>query len=152
MERISDHWRNMGVRISIFRWWQHAGSIQRSTSALKTPKGIKMSYPYPYHLLPFKTYQEWLDTDWKSLIHCVRDLQNQCVYLESSYATPYQQYDNMLDFLSDDCIRQINDIWHELLDIRLALLCNKELSTLLQLQWNGSTKSNLWSCSLFSPL
>ena len=110
-----------------------------------------MSYPYPYHLLPFKTYQEWFDADWKSLIHCVHNLQNQCVYLESSYATPYQQYDNMLDFLSDDCIRQINDIRHELLDIRLALLCNEELSTLLRLQWNGSTKSNLQNCSLFSP-
>ena len=30
-----------------------------------------MSYPYPYHLLPFKTYQEWFDADWKSLIQCV---------------------------------------------------------------------------------
>ena len=93
-----------------------------------------MSYPYPYHLLPFTMYQEWFDADWKSLIHCVCDLQNQCVYLELIYATPYQQYDNVLDFLSDDCIWQVNDLQHELLDIRLALLCGKELSTLLQLQ------------------
>ena len=80
-------------------------------------------------------YQEWFDDDWKSLIQCVSSLQNECVYLELSYATPYQQYDNVLDFLLEDCIWQVNNIWHELLDIRLALLCGKELSTLLWLQW-----------------
>ena len=58
----------------------------------------------------------------------------ECVYLELSYATPYQQYDNMLDYLSEDCIRQVNNIRHKLLDIRLALLCDEELSTLLRLQ------------------
>ena len=91
-------------------------------------------YPYPYHLLPFKTYLEWFDVDWKSLIQCVRGLQNKCVYLESIYATPQQQVDNILDWLSDNCIRQANNIWHKILDIRLALLCGEELSTLLQLQ------------------
>ena len=90
-----------------------------------------MSYLYPYHLLPFKTYQEWFDANWKSLIQCVHSLQNECVYLKLSYATPYQQYDNELDFLLEDCIQQANNIRHELLDIRLALLCGEELSTLL---------------------
>ena len=93
-----------------------------------------MSYPYPYHLLPFETYQEWFDDDWKSLIQCVHGLQNECVYLELSYATPHQQYDNVLDYLSEDCIQQVNNIRHELLDMRLALLCGNELSTLLHLQ------------------
>ena len=54
--------------------------------------------------------------------------------MELIYATPYQQYDNVLDYLSDNCIWQINNIQHELLDIRLALLCGEELSTLLRLQ------------------
>ena len=90
-----------------------------------------MSYPYLYHLLLFKTYQEWFNANWKSLIQCVRGLQNKCVYLELSYATPYQQYDNVLDFLLEDCIQQANNIQHELLNIRLALLCGEELSTLL---------------------
>ena len=93
-----------------------------------------MSYPYTYRLLLFETYQEWFDADWKSLIHCIRGLQNECIYMELSYATRYQQYDNVLDYLSEDCIRQVNNIRHELLDIRLALLCGEELSTLLQLQ------------------
>ena len=93
-----------------------------------------MSYPYPYHLLPFETYQEWFGTDWKSLIQCVRGLQNECVYLELTYATPHQQFNNVLDWLSDDCIRQANDIRHELLDMRLALLCGEDPSTLLHLQ------------------
>ena len=47
-----------------------------------------MSYPYPYHLLPFETYQEWFDADWKSLIQCVRGLQNECIYLELTYTPP----------------------------------------------------------------
>ena len=92
-----------------------------------------MSYLYPYHLLPFEIYREWFDTDWKSLIQGVRVLQNECVYFESIYTTPQQQFDNVLDWLSDDCIQQANDIQHEILDIRLALLCSKEISTLLQL-------------------
>ena len=37
MERISDHWCDVGIRIGIFWWWQHANSIQRSTSTLKIP-------------------------------------------------------------------------------------------------------------------
>ena len=93
-----------------------------------------MSFPYPYHLLPFETYQEWFDADWKSLIQCVRGLQNECVYLEAAYATSHPQHDYVLDWISDDCIRLANDIRHELLDIRLALLCGEELSTLLRLQ------------------
>ena len=93
-----------------------------------------MSYPYPYHLLPFEIYQEWFDADWKSLIHCVRGLQNKCIYMELTYTAPHQQYNNMLDWLSEDCIRQVNNIQHKLLDIRLALLCGEELSTLLRLQ------------------
>ena len=93
-----------------------------------------MSYPYPYHLLPFEVYRKWFNTDWKSLIQGVRTLQNECVYFKSIYATPQQQFDNVLDWLSDDCIRQANDIQHEILDIRLALLCGEEISTLLRLQ------------------
>ena len=54
--------------------------------------------------------------------------------MELTYAAPHQQYDNVLDWLSKDCIRQVNNIWHELLDIRLVLLCGEELSTLLHLQ------------------
>ena len=27
-----------------------------------------------------------------------------------SYAAPHQQYDNMLDWLSEDCIQQVNNI------------------------------------------
>ena len=69
-----------------------------------------MSYPYPYHLLLFKTYQEWFDANWKSLIQCVRSLQNEFFYLELSYATPYQQYNNALDFLLEDSIRQVDNI------------------------------------------
>ena len=56
-----------------------------------------MSYPYPYHLLPFETYQEWFDADWKSLIQCVRGLQNECIYLEAIYATSHPQHDYVLD-------------------------------------------------------
>ena len=93
-----------------------------------------MSYPYLYHLLLFKTYQEWFDADWKILIHNVQGLQNDCVYLKLSYTTSHPQHDNVLDYLSEVCILQVNDIRHELLDIRLALLCGEELSTLLQLQ------------------
>ena len=93
-----------------------------------------MSYPYPYHLLPFETYQEWFDADWKSLIHCVCGLQNKCVYLKLFYTAPHPQCNNVLDYLSEVCILQVNDIRHELLDIRLALLCGEELSTLLWLQ------------------
>ena len=93
-----------------------------------------MSYPYPYHLLPFKMYQEWFNADWKSLIHNVRRLQNDCVYIKLSYAASHPQYDNMLDYLLEVCILQVNDIRHELLDIRLVLLCGEELSTLLRLQ------------------
>ena len=93
-----------------------------------------MSYPYPYQLLPFETYKEWFDKDWKSLIQGVRSLQNECIYLESTYAASHPQYDYELDWRLDDCIRLANDIRHELLDIRLALLCKNELSTLLRLQ------------------
>lgn len=93
-----------------------------------------MSYPYLYHLLPFETYKEWFNADWKSLNNHVCSLQNKCVYLELSYNTSHPQHDHILDFLSEDCILQANDIRHELLNIRLALLCGKELSTLLQLQ------------------
>ena len=90
-----------------------------------------MSYPYPYHLLPFETYQEWFDANWKSLIHNVRGLQNDCVYIELSYTASHPQYNNMLDYLLEICILQVNDIRHKLLDIRLVLLCGEELSTLL---------------------
>ena len=90
-----------------------------------------MSYLYPYHLLLSKTYQEWFNADWKSLIHCVQGLQNECIYLELSYTMTHLQHDNMLDYLSEVCILQVNDIRHKLLDIRLALLCGEELSTLL---------------------
>ena len=93
-----------------------------------------MSYPYPYHLLPFKIYQEWFNANWKSLIQCVQGLQNECIYMEPTYTAPHQHYDNILDWLSDNCIQQANNIRHELLDIRLALLCGEELSTLLRLQ------------------
>ena len=93
-----------------------------------------MSYPYPYHLLPFETYKEWFDADWKSLIHNVCGLQNECVYLELSFATSHPLQDHILDFISEDCILQANNIQHEILNIRLALLCGDNLSTLLRLQ------------------
>ena len=92
-----------------------------------------MSYPYSYHLLPFETYQEWFNADWKSLIHCVCGLQNECIYLELSYAMSHPQHDNVLDYLSEVCILQVNDIRHKLLNIKLVLLCGEELSTLLRL-------------------
>ena len=93
-----------------------------------------MSYPYPYHLLPFETYKEWFDADWKSLIHNVRGLQNEWVYLELSFATSHPPHDHVLDFISEDCILQANNIRYEILNIRLTLLCGDDLSTLLQLQ------------------
>ena len=69
-----------------------------------------MSYPYLYHLLPFKTYKEWFDADWKSLINNVRGLQNECVWLELSYAMPHPPQDHILDFILEDCILQANNI------------------------------------------
>ena len=63
-----------------------------------------MSYPYPYHLLPLETYQEWFDADWKSLIRCIQGLQNECIYLESIYATSHPQFNYVLDWLLDNCI------------------------------------------------
>ena len=35
VERLSSYRCNMGIRIGIFRWWQYADSIQRSTPTLK---------------------------------------------------------------------------------------------------------------------
>ena len=93
-----------------------------------------MSYPYLYHLLPFKTYKEWFDADWKSLIHNVCGLQNECMWLELSFAMPYPPQDHALDFILEDFILQANDIQHKILNMRLALLCGDELSTLLWLQ------------------
>ena len=90
-----------------------------------------MSYPDPYHLLPFKTYKEWFDADWKSLIHNVHGLQNECVWLELSFTMPYLPQDHALDFILEGCILQANDIRHKILNIRLALLCGNKLSTLL---------------------
>ena len=91
-----------------------------------------MSHPYLYHLLPFETYKEWFNADWKSLIHNVCGLQNKCVWLELSFTMPYPPQDHILDFISEDCILQANNI--QILNIRLALLCDDKLSTLLRLQ------------------
>ena len=133
--------------------WQHTKTDINFNDLDKHKWGNQMSYPYPYYLLLFEIYQEWFDADWKSLIQCVWGLQNECVYMELSYATPYQQYDNVLDYLSKDFIQQANNIWHELLDIRLALLCGEDPSTLLRLQWyqHGPTKCVLQNCPLDSP-
>ena len=90
-----------------------------------------MSYPYPYHLLPFETYKEWFDADMKSLIHNVQGLQNECLWLELCIATPYLEREHALSYFLVDWILQANNIWHKILDIRLALLCNNDLSTLL---------------------
>ena len=92
-----------------------------------------MSYPYPYHLLPYKTYKEWFNADMKSLIHNVWGLQNNLLWLELYYATPYLDWEHTLDYFLVDCILQVNNIRHKILDIRLALLCRDKLSTLLQL-------------------
>ena len=90
-----------------------------------------MSYPYPYHLLPFETYKEWFDADMKSLIHNVHGLQNECLWLELCFATPYLEQDHTLDYFLVNCILEANNIQHKILDIRPALLCNNNLSTLL---------------------
>ena len=92
-----------------------------------------MSYPYPYHLLLYETYKEWFDMDMKSLIHNVWGLQNDLLWLELCYATPYLDQEHALDYFLVDCILQANNIRHEILNIRLALLCEDELSTLLWL-------------------
>ena len=110
-------------------YWQYI-KININSEKLK----ITMSYTYSYHLLPFETYEEWFNADWKSLIHNVCSLQNECVYLELSFAMPHPPQDHVLDFISEDCILQANNIQHKILDIRLALLSEDELSTLLQLQ------------------
>ena len=34
MERISNHWSDMGIWISLLRWWKHAPNLQRSISTL----------------------------------------------------------------------------------------------------------------------
>ena len=92
-----------------------------------------MSYLYPYHLLAFETYKKWFDADMKSLIHNVHGLQNDLLWLELCYAMPYLDQEHALDYFSVDCILQANNIRHKILNIRLALLCGDELSTLLQL-------------------
>ena len=84
--------------------WLHTKIDTSFDEDLDYTRKVQMSYPYPYHLLPFETYREWFDADWKSLIQGIRVLQNECIYLESIYATPHQQYDNVLDWLSNDCI------------------------------------------------
>ena len=53
------------------------------------------------------------------------------MWLELSFAMPYPPQDHALDFILEDFILQANDIQHEILNMRLALLCGDELSTLL---------------------
>ena len=57
-----------------------------------------MSYPYPYHLLPYETYKEWFDADMKSLIHNVRGLQNDLLWLELCFAMPYLEQEHVLNY------------------------------------------------------
>ena len=81
-------------------------------------------------LLPYELYREY-NMDMKMLIHEVQGLQNDLLWLELCYAMPYLCCEHALDYFLVDCILQANNIWHEILDIRLALLCGDKLTTLL---------------------
>ena len=100
MQRGNQNWHSPMMATC----WLHTKTDINFNDLDKHKQGNQMSYPYPYHLLPFEIYQEWFDTNWKSLIHCIRGLQNECIYMELTYVAPHQQYNNVLDWLSEDCI------------------------------------------------
>ena len=140
VERLSYHRCNVGIRISIFRWWQYAGGIQRSTSTLKVLINTKRNQNVLSVSLSLASIQNvsgivrrWLE---KLNSMCLRPPKwMHLPWAVLRYALPTIQH-NVLDYLSEDCIRQVNNIRHKLLDMykAIALLCGNELSTLLWLQ------------------
>jgi hypothetical protein len=71
--------------------------------------------------------------DWeiRDLIVEIRGLRKDLLKLELGFLEG-ERFTHMVDYLATDCILQANEIQHELLDIRLALLFEEDLSRLIR--------------------
>ena len=105
----------MGKWICIFWWWQHAVSLQRSTSTIT----VNMPYKFDKELCELILQIRGI---WKDLLS---------MQLELFGSFPSAAPDPLIDYLEINCILQANEIQHDLLDLRLAIMLEKNLSSLI---------------------
>ena len=115
MKRLSNHWCSMGKWISIFWWWWHVVNLQRLTSTIT----VEMPYKFDEELWELIVEIRGI---WKDLLSMQLEL-----FGSFPSATPV----SLIDYLAINCILQANKIQHDLLDLRLAIILEKDLSFLI---------------------
>ena len=127
--------------ISIFWWWWHAVNLQGLTST------ITVNMPYEFDKELWELIVE-IRGIWKDLLS---------MQLELFGSFPSTTSVPLINYLVINCILQANKIQHDLLDLRLEIMLEKDLSSLIHphnVTWPGYYVHLilLWSLSCPPPL